>query len=497
LSTLPNWIKAVEPYAQTRPWIYIFKAWLSVLTGYPERMEEMLQIAENLISSQEPSEEIKIMQGTIATGRAYKANLQRETSLAARFARQALEYLPDVDLVSRSLRAVAISLFGDASSMNGDLTDAQQAYAEAKKICQAAGDIHLVVVANSNLANIMMEQGLLHEAANIYSETLQLATRPNGQKLVIAGRLYMELSQVSYEWNNLEMARQQAQQCLGLCRQWGNIDLQAVAYVMLAQLEHVQCHPEKAQEAIRSAERLMLEHHLLPKHSAWITHTLGRLWTQEGNLEKASRWVKESGITIDDPEIRYLREPEYLVLLRMLLLQGDYDASLRLSARLLSQAEAGRRMGRVIEVLVLQALIFQGKKEIDQALSRLGKALSLAKTERYVRTFLDEGEEMAKLLHLAKARRIEVEYATELLSAMREAVESTQAPVQLLVESLSPREVEVLKLIEAGCSNQEIAGRLVISIATVKRHISNLYAKLGVQNRTQAVSIGRELGLFS
>jgi LuxR family maltose regulon positive regulatory protein len=151
----------------------------------------------------------------------------------------------------------------------------------------------------------------------------------------------------------------------------------------------------------------------------------------------------------------------------------------------------------VIEVLVLQALLFQAQKDIAQALANLERALSLARPEGYVRTFLDEGEPMAKLLHLAKARRIEMEYATELLSARGEAVEETQTPVQALVQPLSPREVEVLQLIEAGCSNQEIAERLIISIATVKRHISNIYAKLDVQNRTQAVSIARELRLFS
>jgi LuxR family maltose regulon positive regulatory protein len=497
LSTLPAWIEAVEPHARAHPWMYIFKAWLSALTGYPERVEDMLRVAENLISSREPSEKTRIMQGAIATARAYRTNLQGETSLAARFARQALADLPETDLVSRSLRTVATSLLGDASSMNGDLMDAQQAYREAKEIGQAAGDIHLVIVANSNLANIMMEQGLLHEAANLYSETLQLATRPNGQKLVIAGRLYLELSQVSYEWNDLEPATQQVQQCLALCRQWGNMDLQAVAYVMLARLEHVRRYSEGIREATRSAERLIQEHHLLPRYLEWIRYALGKLWIAEGNLEKVSCWVQASGITPADQEIPYLREPEYLVLLRLLLVQEDYSASLALSERLLSQAEAAKRRGRVIEVLILQALIFQAKKEIDQALARLEKALSLARPEGYVRTFLDEGDGMAKLLHLAKARQIEREYATELLSAMGNAIGMTPAPVQLLVEPLSPREVEILELIEAGCSNQEIATRLVISIATVKRHISNIYAKLGVQNRTQAVSIGRELKLFS
>ena len=379
--------------------------------------------------------------------------------------------------------------------MNGDLEEARQAHMEAARIGQAAGDVHLTIVLNSNIANILIEQGLLHEAARIYSETLQMATRPDGEKSVIAGRVYAELSQVSYEWNHLEAAIQQVHQSMALCQQWGNIDLQAISYVMLAWLEHVQHQPERAHEAIRLARQLVEEHHLLPRYSVWVKHALARLWIAQGDLEKASRLVQQSGIGIDD-EIPYLREPEYLALVRVLLAQGDHEAALALSKRLLQKAEATSRMRRVIEVLVLQALIYQGRRDIDRALMVLERALSLARPEGYVRTFLDEGEQMAKLLHLAKARRIEMEYATELLSVLGKVTARTLAPVQLLAEPLSQREVEVLKLIEAGCSNQEIAARLVISIATVKRHISNIYAKLDAQSRTQAISIAKELKLF-
>jgi LuxR family transcriptional regulator, maltose regulon positive regulatory protein len=494
LSTLPHWIKAVEPSALTRPWMYIFKAWLFALTGCPDRVEEMLQIAEKLISSLEPDAGIKVMQGAIATARAYRTNLEGETDQAASFARQALEYLPDIDLVSRSLRTVATSLLGDACSMNGELEQARQAYMEARQIGQAAGDIHLVIVANSNLANILIEQGLLHQAARIYSDTLQMATRPDGQKLVIAGRVYLELSQVSYEWNNLETAIEQVYQGLALCRQWGNLDLQTVGSVMLARLEQAQSRPTAARDAMYVAEKLANEHHLLPRYFIWVKYTLARLWIAQGDLEEASRIVQESGITIDD-EILYLREPEYLVLLRLLLAQGDYDAALTLSKRLLQKAEASKRMGRMIEVLVLQALIYQGRKELDQALAVLNKALSRIKSERYIRTFLDEGEPMARLLHLARSRQIETEYATHLLSIIGEDTGTTRPGSQSLIEPLTLREVEVLKLIEAGCTNQDIADRLVISIPTVKRHISNIYAKLGVKSRTQAVAIGKELRL--
>jgi LuxR family maltose regulon positive regulatory protein len=496
VNTLQRWLEAIELQAQTRPWMYIFKAWLFTLTGYPERVEELLQTAEQLIPSSETSIANRTMQGTIETARAYQANLLGDTLLATKHARRALQHLPDADLVSRSLRTVATSLLGDASSMNGDLQEARQAYSEALRIAQAAGDVHLTIVLNSNIANILIEQGSLHEAARIYGETLQMATRPDSQEPVIAGRVYAELSQVSYEWNHLEAALQQVRHSMALCQQWGNIDQQAISYVMLARLEHVQHQPGRAQAAIRRAQQLVEEHHLLPRYSVWVRHALACLWIAQGDLEQASRPVQQSGIRIDD-EIPYLREPEYLAWARVLLAQEDYEAALALIQQLLQKAEATSRMRRVIEVLVLQALIFQGRRDIDQALTVLERALSLARPEGYVRTFLDEGEQMAKLLHLAKARRIEIVYATELLSAMEGAAARPQAPAQLLAEPLSQRELEVLQLIEAGCSNQEIAARLFISIATVKRHISNIYAKLDVQNRTQAISIGRELNLLS
>jgi LuxR family maltose regulon positive regulatory protein len=264
---------------------------------------------------------------------------------------------------------------------------------------------------------------------------------------------------------------------------------------MLARLEHVQGNPEKAQEAMRAAEQLTSECRLSSRRSTWVETALARLWMAQGNLEKPSHLVQHSGITIAD-DVPYLREPEYLILLRVLLAQGDHDAALALSERLLKPAEATNRMGQVIEILVLQALAFQGKKELAQALAALEKALSLAQPEGYVRTFLDEGEPIAKLLYQAKSHRMAIGYAAELLSAMGKASGTAQPPAQLLIEPLSLRELEVFRLIEAGCSNQQIAAKLVISIPTVKRHISNIYAKLGVESRTQAISRGRELRLF-
>jgi LuxR family transcriptional regulator, maltose regulon positive regulatory protein len=176
--------------------------------------------------------------------------------------------------------------------------------------------------------------------------------------------------------------------------------------------------------------------------------------------------------------------------------QGDDEAALVISEHLLNQGEQSGRMGLVIETLILRALAFQGKKETGKALSALERALTLAQPEGYIRSFLDEGESMTRLLCQAQSRQTGGNYAAVLLARIGKTSGMTQPSMQLLIEPLTTREVEVLRFIQAGKSNQEIAIQLVISIPTVKRHISNIYAKLGVKSRTQAVAIGKELKIF-
>jgi LuxR family maltose regulon positive regulatory protein len=384
--------------------------------------------------------------------------------------------------------------------MSGDLEAARQAYVESARICEAAGDIHLIIVVTSNLANILVEQGSIREAARTLSETLQLATRPDGGKVLIAGRLCIELSQVYFEFDRLEEALRYAQQGVALCRQWGNMDLQAVGYAMLAQLEHLRGHAQEAQAAMQSAERLAKEYDIAPRYSIWVKSALARLSILQGNLEKASHLLREGGIPVDraiaEDEIAYLREPLFLVLVRLLLAKGEYDAALALSRRLLEKAEAANRLGRVIEILALEALAFRGKRDMDRALAVLERALSQAEPEGYTRVFLDEGEPMARLLYQARAHGVSGAYASQLLAALDRTCATPPPPGQRLIEPLTRRELELLKLIRAGCTNQDIADKLVISIPTVKRHISNINSKLGAKNRTQAVSLARELGLF-
>jgi LuxR family maltose regulon positive regulatory protein len=219
------------------------------------------------------------------------------------------------------------------------------------------------------------------------------------------------------------------------------------------------------------------------------------LWLAEGNLAAAARWAQEAGLTIDDP-VPFVREAEYLSLLRVFLAQGENDAVLAFMERVLPVVEAAGRVGRTIELLTYQAQAYGGRGEIPQALDALERALSLAEPEGYVRIFLDHGPAMAELLRVAGSRGVMRPYVSRLLSEFGDEASESAVGTQPLIEPLSERELEVLCQLAMGKSNDEIAAALVIATGTVKRHLNNIFGKLEVGNRTQCVARARELHLI-
>jgi LuxR family maltose regulon positive regulatory protein len=311
----------------------------------------------------------------------------------------------------------------------------------------------------------------------------------------VAGEVYAGLGRLYYEWNDLETAAKYIQSCIDIGQQTENFDLLAEGYLLVAQLDRAKCDAAQAQEALQHAEQAAGKYALSKRRAIYLKSAIVGLQIAQGLLEIASFTLQQGNIMIDD-EIPVWKEPEYYALLRLLLARGDYDAALRLGQHLLANAETAGRIRRLIEVLILQALAYKGKGDLTRALDVLEKAFRLARPEGLVRIFLDEGEPMMRLLHQARSSQTGGEYAGELLSAGGWFSRKDAPPVQSLIEPLTARELEVFRLIEAGHSNQEIAARLFISITTVKRHISNIYTKLGAQSRTRAITLGRDLGLF-
>jgi len=494
LVTLDRWLKALGAALNDRPWLGLHQAWTLLLTGQMQGLENLLEQVADRVADHLPQDrtEGQDILGEIAAIRGLMAYLQGDPLRAVPLCRQALESLREDNQVVRGIAAHAL---GEALSQGGDLIGSQQANAQAARIAKASGSMLLAVAALTAQADHMIEQGRLHLAAEVYQEALQSAILSNGIELPPAGRVYSCLCKVFYEWNDLEAATQYAQQGIDLCRQGGISEFLTVGYVMLSQARRAQGDLDGAQKAVHEAEQWVAEHSLPAGTKSSVQACRVRLWLAQGSLERAARWAEQSGLTVNDP-VSYVGESRYIALLHVLLARGELDAALTLTDHLLSAAEATGRIGRAILFLALQALAWQAKGEISRALVALERALKLAEPEGYVRTFLDEGEPMTRLLRHAGSRGISPAYVTRLLASFAEAPEAAPPVAQPLIEPLSERELQVLRLLSAGKSNQEIAEELVLATGTVKRHLYNIFGKLNVSSRMQCVARARELGLL-
>jgi LuxR family maltose regulon positive regulatory protein len=235
-----------------------------------------------------------------------------------------------------------------------------------------------------------------------------------------------------------------------------------------------------------------------------------RLLLALGEVQEAADWVAARGLSNGDVPV-YPREREYLVLARVLLAQDGPDRALAILERLHDAAVAQARFGSIIEIRALQSLALDAIAEPGRALDALADAIALAQPEGYVRVFIDEGPAMMALLRrLAAAGQrgagptlddLHVRYAERLLGAAPTepdavapaAVRTARGTV--LVEALTDREREVLLLLSVGQSNREIADRLVVTLDTVKKHLTHIFGKLGAVSRTQAVARARALHL--
>ena len=495
LMTLLKWMEAVEPYFSTHPWLLIQKGWALTLASRMQPAEQAFQQAEHMVSVLPPGPDVSSMVGTISAGRAYWADTQGNVSETSRLAQQALDLLPDTDPMSQSMRSVATGVLAKTIFMGGDLERARQIYHQAADFGRAANNAEMVINSNNDIADVLLEQGKLRQAEQLLCDTLPMTLRLDGQRLPLCSRVYAGLSKVYYEWNRLDQAEYYALQCLEVSRQWGNVEMQASATITLARVEQARCNLDRARALMQAADQLSRDHCLYPWTVTRLEAALDRFWLAMGNLDRVSQRLQTAAIHPED-EVTFLNELKYMTLLDGLLATGEYAPALGLAQRMAELAEVEQRMLRLVELLVFQSLALQGLKDLPAAVSALARAVSLAEEEGYKRVFLDAGDALHKLLNLVRSHPQAASYASTLLDALETRPGSASAPPQPLIEPLSSREIEVLKKIEAGLSNQEIASRLFISITTVKRHISNIYAKLDVKNRTQAVARGKMLGFF-
>ena len=357
------------------------------------------------------------------------------------------------------------------------------------------------------LGQVQRAQGRLDAAAGTYQQALEITAPPGRPALPGAGAAHVGLAEVAYQRGELDAALEQLTQGIPLCRQFVFTQPLATGLATLAWIRQAQGDAAGAREAIGEAGRAAPGQDV-PGLLNPVPAQRARLLLAQGDPAAAARWTQERGLAADDDPV-YPREPGYLVLARVLLAQDRPGPALALLDRLHAAAAAQGRAGSVIEAGALRALALAASGEEDAAVAALVKVLTLACPQGYVRVFADEGPPMAALLgRLIAAQRsgsaaagVPLGYLARLLRAFgsEHAVPDTRpgtAAVPGIVEPLTSRELEVLGLLAAGRSNQAIAGQLVVTLNTVKKHVSHVLDKLGATNRTEAVARARELDLI-
>ena len=497
--TLKKWIQALPgDSVSRRPWLCIYYAW-ALLFGESEPVELQLAAAERHLQAGDGTALQAEMQGHIAAVRAWIAYQNGERERAVVLSRRALELCPQMDA---AIRSGLMGIVGAGCTAQDDVAaGATRAFAEAVELAQSSGNIMIEVAARTSLGHVSEAMGRLHEAEAIYREALERATLLQSP---VAAQAYLGLTRVHREWNDLEFARLLAEKAVESWRMWGLLDGLALAYLYLAAVLQAQNKLPEADLALERGFQVVHGHVLEPRLAPRLGARRARLWVMQGKLEDARRWAATRGLS-EEVTSDLDAEAEYVVLVRIHLAEGRVDEATRLLSRLEATMESAGWHGSLVEVLVLRAVALDRQGDAPSALAVLERAVSLAHSEGYMRVFLDEGKPIETLLQTASTRwrdRDLLAYARKLLAAFYQEQAERPAPLaktsqgNALTELLSERELEVLHLVAAGWSNQEIADKLVISVRTVKKHVENIHGKLGVSNRTQAAVRARELNLL-
>lgn len=526
-TSLLGWFKALpDELFHWRPVLSVWYAGVLLQNGEIKGVEVRLRDAERWLDTtpdthaqpeapavetgSEPDQKMVVMDatefrrlpGAIAVYRAGQALARGDVTETIICARQALDLTAEADHL---WRGAATALLGLAYWTNGDLEAAHRMYADGMAHLQIDGNIADAIGGAIALADIRLAQGRLHDAMRTYQQALQLAMVRGAPTLRGTADMYVGMSELYRERNDLHAA---TQHLLRSKEQGEHTGFPQNPYrwrVAMARLRETLGDLDGALDLLNEAERVFVSD-LFPNVRP-IAARKTRVLIAQGRLAEALGWAREQNLSARD-DLSFLREFEHVTLARVLLAQYKSDRAHRsileatgLLERLLQAAEGGERTASVIEILVLQALAHQVQGNISAALVPLGRALRLAEPEDYVRLFVDEGRAMAQLLRAAATDRVMLNYTVKLLGAFQDEPPRSKdvAPLsgpQLLIEPLSQRELEVLRLLKTELSGPEIARELVIALSTVRTHTKGIYSKLNVNSRPMAVKRAVELGLI-
>jgi LuxR family maltose regulon positive regulatory protein len=502
---LQRWLDRLpDEQIATQPTLCVFHAWLLFLNNSPlHKLEERLA----LIQAYDETQTIKA-----APLRAYIAAYRGLMPQASNYAQQALDGLPEKEIF---LRSMAHIILATCELSDGDPEAGYRAFEQAVHFGDQTGNVLASVMALAGLAENYRKQGQLHQAEVLYRQALDLAVDSSGKRLPIAGRALCGLGELMREWNRLEESERFLEEGIELLKDWGALVIYS-GYIILARLKQAQRKLPEAMEIVQEVRQLAEQTKVTPIDDWIVDMAQASLWIAHGDLDLAEAWAERRGLLHEpDPtglfesEIyayAHLRKYESIVLARLRLALGQREEALQLLDFLLPEVIKTSRVGLRIEIQLLRALTLYSMGRRVEAFSALEAALSLAEPAGYIRIFLDEGSPMHHLLSEVHRRNPSSAYVASLLAVLERElpaeldhkVRSKSPPaVSDEIEPLSEREIEILSLLRSRLTVPEMAETLYIAESTVRSHIKNIYSKLAVHRRMDAIQRAEELGLLS
>jgi LuxR family maltose regulon positive regulatory protein len=489
--TLRGWLDALpDEHVRADPELATYKGWVVALSGDMALSEVYSGAAEALLRQGGPQDGVQEMQ---------RARLLVLRSVVALLGRQ--DYEAAIDLASRALRTLQedqphwriIALWAMAESLERThaITEAIEVYREAQRTGRALNNQLFAVVVEMSLAKALNDHGERREAVAVCEEAIARYTDEIGGPSPVTSLIFRQLATLYYEANELARARTYYEKGAALGEHLGLEHDPSLSHGLSAPTLYAQGEAAGALEALRQARQAVAEMGYVEED--WFTAWEATIHLRQGDLAFALRWVEASGLSVDDaPQLLHIEQ--HVAYARILLAQGRLPDARCWLAKLERYAVERGLYRWLITVYVQQALAAQRSGDHTAAVECLARAVQIAAPEEYARAFLDEDEQVMALL--PGVRHVAPAFVDRLLAGLAALEPRAGAAAQPLVEPLSEREREVLGLIAGGLSNREIASQLYITVGTVKRHINNIYGKLDVHSRTQAVARGRELELL-
>ncbi len=500
LSLLP------EALIQKRPQLALAVAFHAMKTERLDNVERYVVVAERAFSAQAAGSEQSgwgtATDGWMSNVPAFTSQIRRillrvrgDLAEATTQAEAALEHLPEHPF----LRGWAMWDLAMDYWITGDLQAAERQMVACYRYGETDAPYLFGVVAG-NLAQFYTEQGRLREAVAACQHALHVLGQQWGREMPLLGLIHAMLGDVLREWNQFSEAAHYLEQSIALGDRFASAQMQVLGYVPLARMCLAQGDYPRAEAAIGKAQLLTPNSRAQQVMNFQLVEKMIAFWLRQGKISQAVALAKQHAIDLSGP-LDHMSPSEQLLHARYLVAQHDYSKAILVIEQLVAASKTIVQRGGLLELHVLHALALHNAGNNQQAQQALEFALGLAEPEGYIRVFVDEGPPMAALLRAAYVRGVYPTYCQTLLSAFEPADQSgviRTSPARPtspdLAEMLNERELEVLRLIAQGHSNREIADRLVVALSTVKWHINNLYGKLGVSTRTQALVRANELG---